>query len=165
MKKKLGLLALGACAGYGLLLGAAYIFGPRSERSYIDLATGAKWTDHRLLWHRWRATHPVAEHTEWARSNTGAVRPSRPVLGSSFDRFGWFGGTRHATGIGRDFIRSIYKLPVPHERKVELLHEFQEDVGNLAPGRGNATYRALYKKWDEKLKEEPQPADGAPASP
>ncbi len=159
VKKTIGWIVLGIGIGIALSVAAAYVFGARSSVTYMDLYTGASWTDNHLLWHTWRSESPVAEHTAWARSHFSTDRRYWPVR-VCFSSRGWFGRTIVGDAFPRDIVWEIYRLSVPEERKIELLHQLHLDIGSVVAGNSNAPYGTLYTMWDEKLKEAPQPADG-----
>jgi hypothetical protein len=154
MKRNLAWIMLGIAIGLVLSVAAAYVFGPRGSRTTMNLYTGATWTDHHLLWHTWRSERPAAEHTKWASSHLVTKRTYWPVFVCSEER-GWFWGGVHGDGFARDVVREIYNLPVPEERKIELLHEFHENIGNVVVLDSKEPYKRLYEMWDERSKEEP----------
>ena len=160
MRKNLRWIALGIGIGISLSVAAAYVFGPRGSTAQMNLYTGAKWTYHHLLWHTWLTEHPVAEHTKWARSNMGTERTNYTVFRFSYGR-GWFDSLEHGDGFARDIVKKIYELSVPDERKIELLHEFHQDIERMRDvndkNRDKNHYKTLCKKWVERLEDNPKP--------
>lgn len=154
MKRNLRWLAIGIGIGIVLSVATAYVCGPRGSQTQMNLYTGETWTTHHLLWHTWRTSDPVGAHTKWALAHVRAGRTYWPVFVCAQQR-GWFTGTMCADGIARDIVREICELSAPEERKIELLHEFHEDIGHIVAVDDKAPYMTLYKTWDGKLKDKP----------
>lgn len=99
---------------------------------------------------------PFAPSMQWAKDHQDPER-TWYVYGAGMQRTEWFGEELAVDCFLRDYVYGMYKLPVPEQEKVELLHEYHRDLDamKLKERQQNEYYNFMEPfrtKWDEKLK-------------
>jgi hypothetical protein len=120
----------GVVASLLVLVGLAFKYAPRHENVAVDLYSGHTKTYSSFLWKHSETLGPVFPHVQWAIEHQDQVR-SWYMLASGTQRAGWFERVLEVTYSGRDFVYGIYRLELPEEEKIKLLHQYHEGLDAL----------------------------------
>lgn len=147
----------GVMASFLVLVVLAFKYGPRGESTHVDLYSGRHLTYKSFLWKRSQVSGPEYPHVQWAIQHQNPVR-SWYVYVCSIGRGGWFEPLMAADTFQGDHVYAIYRLQIPEEEKVKLLHQYHEDLDALKLEEqefyeSRKFMERFHKTWDQKLKD------------
>jgi hypothetical protein len=143
-------------------------YGPRGESREVDLYSGRMMTQRYFLWKRSHIPGPEEPHVRWAIEHQNPVR-SWYVFVCGMSRAEWFGHMMAVDTFRGDHVLPIYRLPLPEEEKVKLLHQYHEELDALKVRQeewreSGKFMERFHQDWEQRLKKLAQ--DGQPlASP
>ncbi len=146
----------GVVASFLVLVVLALQYGPRSESLEEDLYSGHTLIHKSSLWKRSHPPGPEYPHVRWAREHQNPVR-NWYVFVCSTSR-GWFERGLAADTFRGAHVYAIYRLQIPEEEKVKLLHQYHEELDALKVKeqeyyKSRDLMERFHKDWDQKVKE------------
>jgi hypothetical protein len=146
---------LGILASFLVLVVLAFKYGPRGESTTVDLYSGHVITHKFFLWKRSRISGPEFPHVRWAIQHQTPVR-SWYIVGSSMSRAGWFEPMVAVSYTTREYVYDIYRLQLPNEEKIKLLHQHHEELDALKLKQqehyeSGKFMERFYKDWERRL--------------
>jgi hypothetical protein len=147
---------LGVLASFLVLVVIACKWGPWTQNFTMDRYSGHSIVYTNRAGKQTSVAGTISPWMQWARDHQDPIR-TWYVYGAGMQRTEWFGQELAVDCFLRDYVYEIYKLPVPEQEKVELLHEYYRDLDamKLKEQQQNEYWnfmKPFYEKWDQKLK-------------
>jgi hypothetical protein len=155
---------LGVLLSFLALVIIAFKWGPQGENITVELYSGKTTLHKHFLWRRWQESKPTEPYVQWAIDRQEPVK-SWELPGGSIARSEWFGDMLAVDVVihmPTDCVYKIYSMEIPEEEKVELLHQYHQELDPLRQKDQKLReqlypqladdMKAFKEKWDQTLK-------------
>lgn len=146
---------LGVLVSFLALVVVAFKWGPQGESVSIDLYSGNLIKHSFFLSRRTHTELPKDAHVQWAIDHQYPVK-SWYQTGSNISRSEWFGEMMSVDFMVRPYVYDIYSLSIPEDEKVQLLHQYHQDLDALKSKQDEYVqshdfWAVFNKKWEKKV--------------
>ena len=150
-------ILLGILISFLVVVVIAFKWGPQGESIEIDLYSGNIILHKFFLSKRTHTKLPKEPHVQWAIDHQNPVK-GWYLPGSSIARSEWFSDMMAVTFTARSYVYEIYSLKIPEKEKVNLLHQYHQDLDTMKIKQAKH-YKSVrfmeefYIKWAQNLEQ------------